>query len=85
MTRIADGQSMVYAVTMALTDDIVKAIHADGRTRYRIAQDSGVSAAILSRLVNGHRGVTIETAERLADALGHKIVMTPKARTGKVK
>ena len=54
-------------------------------SRYRIAQGSGVSAGQLSRLVSGERGLSIESAEKLADYLGLEINIRPKRRTRKVK
>jgi transcriptional regulator with XRE-family HTH domain len=47
-------------------------LEAEGRgiTRYRIAKETGVSQAALSRLMSGERGVSVETAERLAGFLG---------------
>jgi transcriptional regulator with XRE-family HTH domain len=61
-----------------LVDSIRQAVEASGKTRYRIAKESGVSAGQLSRLVNGERGMTVETIERLADALGLAIKLEPK-------
>lgn len=55
-------------------------VEASSKTRYRIAQDSGVSAAALSRLVHGQRGLTIESAERVADALGMELVLRRRRR-----
>lgn len=65
---------------MRLIEAIAQAVEASGETRYRIAQESGVSASQLSRLVNGNRGLTVETIERLADYLGYEIALKPKAR-----
>lgn len=60
-----------------------KAIEASGQTRYRIAKESGVSAGQLSRLVNGERGLSVESVEKLADYLGLRITIEPKAKTRK--
>ena len=65
-----------------LLDAIRRAIEASGQSRYRIAKESGVTAGQLSRLVNGERGLSVETLERLATHLGLEIVVRPK-RTGK--
>jgi transcriptional regulator with XRE-family HTH domain len=64
-----------------LMDEIRKAVETCGKTRYRIAQESGVSAGQLSRLVNGERGLRVETIERLADYLGLRIRIEPKTKT----
>ena len=63
-----------------LLSSIRAAVEGSGRTRYRIAKESGVTAGQLSRLVNGERGLSIETAERLADYLGFEIILQPKAK-----
>lgn len=66
-----------------LVDAIRRAVEASGKTRYRIAKESGVSAGQLSRLVNGERGMTVDTIERLADYLGLRITIDPKGKTRK--
>lgn len=69
-----------------LVDEIRRAVETSGKTRYRIAKESGVSAGQLSRLVNGERGMTVDTIERLADYLGLQITIEPKApKTGKLR
>ncbi len=66
-----------------LVDDICDAIEASGKTRYRIAQDTGVAESVLSRLMSGERGLSIDALETLADYLGLEIVMRPKRRRRK--
>ena len=61
-----------------LVDSIRRAVKASGKTRYRIAKESGVSAGQLSRLASGERGMTVDTIERLADYLGLEVVIRPK-------
>jgi transcriptional regulator with XRE-family HTH domain len=46
-----------------------------GMTRYQIAQRSDVSEAQLSRLVHGTHLPRIDTAERMAKALGCRLVV----------
>jgi transcriptional regulator with XRE-family HTH domain len=66
-----------------LLDAIRRAVESSDKTRYRIAKESGVSAGQLSRLVNGERGMTVDTIERLADYLGLRITIEPKGKTTK--
>lgn len=66
----------------ALTLAIVNAIKASGRTPGSIAAGAGLARSQLSRLLSGERGLSVETAERIADYLGLEIVVRPK-RTGK--
>ena len=61
-----------------LLDAIRKAIEASGKTRYRIAQESGVAESVLSRLMSGERGLSINALEQLADYLDLEIVIRQK-------
>lgn len=63
-----------------ILDAIREAIEASGKTRYRIAQESGVAESALSRLMSGERGLSIDALERLADALDLEISIRPKRR-----
>ena len=66
-----------------ILDAICEAIEASDKTRYRIAKDTGISQAHLSRLMSGERGLSIESAEKLADYLGLEIIIRPKRRRRK--
>ena len=46
------------------------ALRRDNRSITRLARDAGVSQSLVSRFVNGKRGVTIITMERLLGTLG---------------
>jgi transcriptional regulator with XRE-family HTH domain len=83
MVDIATWQRLGYAHRMALMDDIRKLIQNSDRTRNRIAQDAGLSASGLSRLMSGERGLSVESLEQLADALGYTIELRPKPRARK--
>lgn len=63
-----------------ILDAIREAIDESDETRNRIAIGSGVNPSQLARLVSGERGLSIETAERLADHLGLEITIRPKRR-----
>ena len=66
-----------------LLDEIRDAIEASSQSRYRIAQESGIAESVLSRLMSGERGLSIDALETLADYLGLEIVMRPKRRQQK--
>ena len=77
---VAYRQLLWYTEAVAkLLNEIRQAVEASEKTRYRIAKESGVSAGQLSRLVNGERGLTVDTIERLADYLGLEITIKPKS------
>ena len=66
-----------------ILDAICDAIEASGKTRYRIAKDTGISQPQLSRLMTGECGLSIAALERLAEYLGLEIILRPKRRRGK--
>jgi hypothetical protein len=53
-----------------LTRQLQAALKACDKSIYAIAQESGVSAPIIQRFVSGQRGITLETAGKLASYLG---------------
>jgi hypothetical protein len=53
-----------------LTRQLQAAIAATGQSLYSISQATGVAAPILQRFVNGERGITLDTAGKLAEFLG---------------
>lgn len=64
-------------------DELKAALEASGKSRYRIAQDTRIAESGLSRLMSGERGLSIESAEVLADYLGLEIVVQPKSGSRK--
>jgi hypothetical protein len=67
--------------SVPLARQLQAAISATGKSLYAVAQGSGVSAPILQRFVNGQRGITLETAGKLAAYLGLELL---PARTNDV-
>ena len=61
-----------------LLDEIRDAIETSVKTRYRIAQESGIAESVLSRLMSGERGLSIDVLERLADYLELEILVQSK-------
>jgi len=74
-------------VAMAeILDRLRQAIRESGKTRYRLAEDSGIAESALSRLMSGERGLSIETADKLAETLGLEIIIRPvKREAGKAR
>lgn len=71
--------------SMPLSDDLRRAITESGKSIYAVAKESGVSQPTLGRFVNGERGISIETADKLADyfKLGLSPLPKPKAKRPK--
>ena len=67
-----------------LAAEIRRAIRDSGLTPYRIATDADVDRSVMTRFVNGERGLTLDTASRICDRLGLKLraVKRPKAKGG---
>ena len=81
---VALRSSAAYDHAMArILDAICEAIEASDKTRYRIAKDTEISQAQLSRLMSGERGLSIATLEQLAEYLDLEIVIRPKRRSKK--
>ena len=59
---------------------LIEAMKASGLTLTRLAEIANVSEGMLSRFVNGKRGVTLTTASKLCEVLG--LELRPK-KTGK--
>lgn len=57
-----------------LADDLRRFIAADPRTMYRIAADAGLTRGVLSRFMGKERDLTLETADRLCEALGLQLI-----------
>jgi plasmid maintenance system antidote protein VapI len=55
-----------------------QAIETADATRYRLSMLSGIDQATLSRFVHGERSLTLPTAQKLAEALGLDIIITPR-------
>ena len=72
----------VSSRAMSLADEIRRAVEADERTDARIADDAGVNRSIVCRLRQG-RGLTIDNAERLAEALGYDVILKRRAKRRK--
>lgn len=45
-----------------------------GQTRYRIAQETGITEATLSKFIHGHHGLSQETVDVLCDFLRLRLV-----------
>ena len=84
MMIVAMEVSIGYDLAMPpVLDAICEAIEASDKTHYRIAKDTGISQAQLSRLMSGERGLSLAALEQLAEYLDMEIVIRPKRRLRK--
>lgn len=66
-----------------LAEQLRAAIKKDPRSLLELEKASGVSRAILYRLLNGERDVRLETADRLLEVLGLEMKLSAKRRATK--
>ena len=55
---------------MDLPRQLREAFAESGISRFELARRAGISYAIIHRFIGGDRGITLETASKLADVLG---------------
>ncbi len=63
-----------------VSDQLRDAIRRDGRAAHAIAGAADVDPGILSRFLSGKRGITIDSLDRIAGALGLGLVATARGR-----
>lgn len=63
-----------------IQEQLRQAILNAGVSRYRLARVTGISDGLLSNFVNRRRSMTLNTAARLAKALG--LELRPKGKKG---
>jgi transcriptional regulator with XRE-family HTH domain len=69
---------------MKLSDQLRAAIDISGSTRYRIAKETGISEAALSKFYLGQRGLSMKALDALADYLQVTVIVGRKpAKKGK--
>jgi hypothetical protein len=55
---------------LSLSDQLRQAIERSGVSRYSIWQQTGIDQGSLSKFMDGERGLSIESIDKLADLLG---------------
>ena len=66
-----------------LTDQLRQAIDDSGMTRYRIAQETGISEATLSKFYLRQRGLSVEALNALGECLQLTIHLNRQPDKGK--
>lgn len=64
-----------------MTDQLRQAIDDSGLSRYRIAQETGISESALAQFYNGHRGLSMEALNALGEYLQLTITLGRKPET----
>ena len=63
-----------------MTEVLKTAIERSGKTRYQIAQDTGILQTSLSRFMRGETSLRLDKADVLAEYLGLQLVKDRKAK-----
>jgi transcriptional regulator with XRE-family HTH domain len=67
-----------------LTEQVRQAIENSGKTRYRIAKETGISEVTLCRFASGERGLSMKALDKIGEYLGLRIVEDkPNQKGGK--
>lgn len=67
-------------IDTALREAIIAA-GKSGRTSYQLAQASGVSASAIGRFLSGERGLSLESAAKIAESLGLVLVAATEKKS----
>ena len=71
---------MTPRIAQKLRDAIAQA-ERGGMTRYAIAKRAGMAPIMLARIADGTRGMKLETAEKIAGAIGLQLTLLTKRLT----
>ena len=67
---------------LRISDQLRDAILNSQKTRYRIAKETGLSEAALSRFANGVMGLSMDSIDKIGECLGLEIRERPKKPKG---
>jgi len=71
---LAAVHAFCFNAEVMLSDTLRREIERSERSRYALSRDTGINQSVLSRFVNGHTGLSLANADRLAEALGLRLV-----------
>lgn len=66
-----------------ILDELKHRIQASKKSRYALSKETGIEESALSRFMAGTRGLSIDSIETLAKALGFEIVMRKRKAKGR--
>ena len=70
--------SVIMGCMSELYEQLRKAIQTSEKTRYRLWVETGIDQGQLARFMAGESGLSVESTEKLLEALGLEIVIRPK-------
>jgi transcriptional regulator with XRE-family HTH domain len=72
---------MTVAEYLPLSRQLRQAIDGSGVSRYRLCKLVGMSAATMSRFMNGKGGLSVDMIDRIGRELGIRLVATKKLKS----
>lgn len=63
-----------------ILDELKRRIQASGKSRYALSKQTGIEESALSRFMAGTRGLSIDSIEKLAEALDLELSLYKKTR-----
>ena len=66
---------------IALPDGLRQALTNSGKTSYQLMAETGVNHGVILRFMKGERDIRLETAEKLAAAVGLTVNVPPSKKT----
>lgn len=82
MARSKPKQSVPREVKHTLSYQLREVIESRELTAYALGKEAGVDATVVGRFLSGERDLRLATADRLASALGLRLVEVAKPRVG---
>ena len=64
-----------------LPDGLRQALRNSGKTSYQLNEETGVNHGVILRFLKGERDIRLETAEKLAAAVGLTVNVPPAKET----
>jgi hypothetical protein len=68
-----------------ISDQLREAIRTCGKSRYRIAAETGIPQSTLSRFVNGHTDLNLRTVDEICRCIGARLTIDRPTRTKATK
>ena len=65
-------------VTNRISQGLAQAIRASGLSPYMVAKQSRINSSMVTRFLNGERGMSLATLDRLAAVLGLELRRLPR-------
>ena len=71
--------------TKRISQSLAEAIKASGLSPYKIAMQAGINPSIITRFLNGERGINMATIDRIAGVLGLELRGIPQEAPASTK